>query len=135
MNVANCKSCGRLFNVLGREKICPSCQQLLEDKFQEVKEYLLKNPNASVEQTARENDVSTKQIKQWVKEERLILTSPTESGIVCENCGKPICTGRFCEACKANMANDLMNAIDRPKPKAAPQKSTHEKDRMRFLQN
>lgn len=133
MNVANCRSCGRLFNVLGREKICPSCQRLLEDKFQEVKEYLQKNPNTSVEQTARDNDVTTKQIKQWVREERLVLTSATEAGIVCESCGKPICTGRFCETCKATMANDLMNAISQPAHKEEHSKADRERDRMRFL--
>jgi hypothetical protein len=118
---------------LGREKICPSCQRLLEDKFQEVKEYLQKNPNTSVEQTARDNDVTTKQIKQWVREERLVLTSATEAGIVCESCGKPICTGRFCETCKATMANDLMNAISQPAHKEEHSKADRERDRMRFL--
>lgn len=67
----------------------------LEDKFHEVKEYLEEHPGASVEQTATDNDISTKQIRQWVREERLILSTATEAGIVCEKCGKPIRTGRF----------------------------------------
>lgn len=134
MNVANCRTCGRLFNVLGREKICQSCQQALEDKFQQVKRYLQDNPNASVEKTATDNEVSTKQIRQWVREERLILSSPTEAGIVCESCGIPICSGRFCDACKDKMANNLMSAMDRPKKTLIePQKPAHDKDRMRFL--
>ena len=40
MDVRNCKMCGRLFNVLNNERICPACQKKLEDKFHEVKEYL-----------------------------------------------------------------------------------------------
>jgi hypothetical protein len=124
-----------LFNVLGSERICPACQKALEEKFQEVKAYLRENPDSSVEKTATDNDVSTKQIKQWVREERLILSSATDAGITCESCGKPICSGRFCEACKANMANDLMGALDRPKKALQPQEKSHEKDRMRFLKN
>jgi hypothetical protein len=120
--------------VLGSERICPACQKALEDKFQEVKQYLRENPDSSVEKTAIDNDVSTKQIKQWVREERLILSSATDSGITCENCGKPICSGRFCESCKAKMADELMGAIDRPKA-AAPKKKEHERDKMRFLQS
>ena len=44
MNVTNCRSCGRLFNVLSNEKICPDCRKKLEDKFQQVKKYLEENP-------------------------------------------------------------------------------------------
>lgn len=133
MDVRNCRTCGKLFNVLNGERICPACQRALEDKFQEVKEYLRQNPNSTVEQTAKDNDLSVKQIKQWIREERLILSNAVESGIVCEKCGKPICTGRFCDICKANMKNDLMQVIDRPVVHQEVQKSGHTKDRMRFL--
>ena len=77
MDVRNCRTCGKLFNVLSGERICPACKQALEDKFQEVKEYLRQYPNSSVEQTATDNDVSVKQIKQWIREERLILSDAT----------------------------------------------------------
>ena len=132
MEVLNCKTCGRLFNVMGREKICPACQKLLEDKFQEVRQYLEEHPNASVEQTSLDNDVSVKQIKQWVREERLVLSSPSDAGITCEKCGVPICSGRVCDKCKASMANDLMHVYEKPKPQQI-KKQGKEKDRMRFL--
>ena len=135
MNVTNCRSCGKLFNVLGRERICPECRKALEDKFQQVKEYLTQNPNSSVEQTATDNEVSVKQIRQWIREERLVLSNATESGIVCENCGKPICTGRFCDSCRASMANELMSAMDRPKRKPVSPERDRERDRMHFLKN
>jgi hypothetical protein len=125
-----------LFNALGNEKMCPSCKKALEDKFQEVKSYLRENPGSSVEKTALECEVSTKQIKQWVREERLVLSSPTESGITCENCGKPICSGRYCETCKAALMGDLMGAIDKPKKKEEPKPTDHhDRDKMHFLQN
>lgn len=136
MEVRNCKNCGRLYNVMGREKLCPACMAKLEDKFQEVKKYLEENPNSSVEDVSRENDVSTKQIRQWVREERLMLSSGVVDGIVCENCGKPINTGRFCEKCKADLSNSLSNALDKPQFTVA---SSPERDRngdkMRFLRS
>lgn len=133
MNVINCRTCGRLFNVLGSERICPACQKALEDKFQEVKQYLDDNPHATVEQTATDTEVSVKQIKQWVREERLMLSSATVAGITCEKCGVPIRTGRFCEKCKANMANELENVYKKPEPPVRKNKIEHEKERMRFL--
>ena len=123
MEVRNCKMCGRLFNVLNNERICPACQKKLEDKFHEVKQYLEDHPGASVEQTATDNDISTKQIRQWVKEERLILSSATEAGIVCEKCGKE------------RMANEFQNAYQKPEPKMEDLRSTRDRDRMRYLKN
>lgn len=135
MNVMNCRSCGKLFNVLGHERICPECSRALEDKFQQVKAYLIEHPNSSVEQTSKDNEVSVKQIKHWIREERLTLSSPTESGIVCENCGRPICTGRFCESCRNSMANELQGAIGHPKRQKESSEMNRDGDRMRFLKN
>lgn len=134
MNVSNCKSCGRLFNVLVNEKICPACKQALEDDFQQVKKYLEENPNASVEEVSRENDVTVKQIKQWVREERLVFSEGSIEGVECENCGTMIRTGRFCEECKMKMKNNLMSALDKPKTPEI-KKTEKDRDRMRFLQN
>ena len=136
MEVRNCKSCGRLYTVLGRERICPACKALLEDKFQQVKRFLNENPNSSVEVVAKENDVSTKQIRQWVREERLILSSGIIDGITCETCGAPIRTGRYCERCKAELSQSFENALDRPRTiKPEVKKLERDGNRMRFLRN
>lgn len=133
MEVRNCKNCGRLFNVLGREVICSDCAKKLEDKFQEVKQFLDENPNSTVEVVSEATGVTGKQLRKWVKEERLIFTEGAMKGIVCEQCGKMIRTGRFCDDCKASISNDLRSAIYRPI--ASPRKNDREKDRMRFLKN
>ena len=135
MDVINCKNCGRLFNALDRSRLCPACMKALEDKFQEVKQYLRDNPNATVNQTAEDNDVTVKQIKRWIREERLVLSNTTGCDIRCEQCGAVIQTGRFCAKCKASMTNDLEHAIAKPKGTITQPKATHEKDRMRFLQS
>ena len=134
MEVRNCKGCGRLFNVINREVICPDCVRKLEDKFQEVKAYLEEYPNSSVDAVSSATGASVKQIRKWVKEERLILSEGAVGGIVCEQCGKPIRTGRFCDGCKANISNNLHSAFDKPKAPTS-KKSHRERDRMRFLQN
>ncbi len=135
MDVRNCRTCGKLFNYIGGQPICTNCQRKLEEKFQEVKEYLRENPNSSINQVAEENDVSVKQIKQWIREERLTVTNAGADGITCEQCGAPIHTGRFCEKCKAAMVNNLSGAISKPKMPEESKKSDHDnKNRMRFLQ-
>ncbi len=133
MEVTNCRDCGRLFNYMGGARLCPACQKKLEEKFQEVKAYLEENKNATVEQVSEELDVSVKQIRQWIREERLSLSTAGADGIVCEQCGTPICTGRFCEKCKAEMANTFAGAIAKPKEPGI-KKRERDGNRMRFLQ-
>ncbi len=135
MDVRNCKNCKRLFNYLGGEQICPACKEELENKFTKVRDYVWDNKNASMEQISEECEVSVKQIKQWVREERLVFTDDSGMGIECENCGALIKSGRFCDACKASMANNLSSVIKKPEKAPEPKKKSKDKDRMRFLDN
>lgn len=133
MEVRNCKGCGRLFNYMSGAPLCEVCRKELEEKFQEVKAYLEESPHATIAQVSEAMDVSTRQIKQWIREERLSLSTAGADGIVCEQCGAPICTGRFCDKCRVNMANTFAGALDKPK---MPEIKKRERDgnRMRFLQ-
>lgn len=131
MDVRNCRSCGRLFNYLSGPPICQACREKLEDKFQQVKEYLRENPNSSIQVVSDDNEVSVAQIRQWVREERLTFSDDSPIGLPCESCGKTIKTGRFCEECKAKMKNEL-NSL-KPRVIEARPKVFHDKDKMRFL--
>ncbi|MGN0342924.1 MAG: flagellar protein [Roseburia sp.] len=133
MDVRNCRSCGRLFNYLGGQPICQACKEKLEEKFQQVKEYLRENPNSSIQTVSEENDVSTKQIKQWVREERLTFSDDSPVGIDCECCGATIKTGRFCEKCKSEMKNDFRSVMQSNSKPLDPPKRTSERDKMRYL--
>jgi hypothetical protein len=45
-------------------------------------------------------------------------------------------SGKFCEKCKKNMANNLSNAIDKPKKATVaeqPKKATSSENKMRFI--
>ena len=132
MNLATCKSCGRLFNVIVNKKLCPACINQLEEKFQEVKKYLNEHPNAPVNQVSEECGVSVKQIKTWVREERLSFTVGSANGITCDGCGEMILTGRFCAHCRQKMQDNLMGAIDAPKTDLQ-RKRDRDRERMRFL--
>ena len=133
MNVRNCKRCRKLFNYIAGQPICPACKEELEKLFQEVKKYIQDHRNCSVAEVATECDVEESQIRQWVREERLEFGEGS-IGLVCETCGSPITTGRFCDKCKASMVNQLSAAGRRPEaPKPVEKASRDTSNRMRFL--
>lgn len=133
MEVRNCPRCGRIFNVVGNARICDSCKKENEKKFQEVRAYVEEHKNVPVEKVAKENEVSMKQIRQWIKEERLVLSDPMLSGVTCEKCGKPICTGKFCDRCRNSIAGKLMNAFNRPNKEEPEVKKSGHDQKMRYL--
>lgn len=134
MNVRNCRKCKRLFNYVMGPYLCPQCRQELEDKFQVVKKYVQEHVHADVKVVSEECDVDPMQIRQWVKEERLVFSEESAIGIACERCGTTIRSGRFCEKCKAEMTNGFKSAIASPQPKQPVKKEdTRTNPKMRYL--
>lgn len=136
LNIVNCKKCGRIFQQTSSRRICPDCERELEDKFTEVRSYIRDHPNVSIMEVSREMEVSVEQLKQWVREERLIFTSAEGSGIECVMCGIPITTGKYCNRCKEEMAHNLGNAYEKPKVTLTQQQpQTSSKGKMRFVRD
>ena len=134
MNVRNCRKCGRLFNYVSGPPICMQCREALEAKFQEVRKYIQEHAHASIPEVSEACDVSTNQIQQWLRDERLELCEGSGITLQCEECGASIVTGRYCEKCKANMANRLSDSIRKPEaPKPQPKKDSRDNPKMRFL--
>ena len=136
MGVSNCARCGKIFNYVTGQRICESCRKELEKDFQKVKDYIRNNPNKGIREVADECEVSEKQIKNWVREERLEFSKG--AGVLnCETCGAPISTGRFCEKCKAQMTGNLNASIksELDAKKKAAMHTDHAKDGMRFIKN
>lgn len=133
MDVRNCKKCGRMFNYVMGPIICQRCKEGLEEKFQEVKKYVSEHPGCGINEVSEECDVSTQQIKQWLREERLEFSSDSQVLISCENCGGPIRSGRFCDKCKMNMTHDLKSAYKKPAAALQKPKDTKDNPKMRFL--
>lgn len=131
MELMNCRSCKKIFNYITGEKICPACRDLLEEKYQEVKKYINENPGTPANKVAEDCDISLKQIKKWVREERLTFADDSLIGLDCERCGKIIHSGRFCKECAGGLA-DAMNDAYRVRQVAARRKTGAGK--MRFLE-
>jgi predicted amidophosphoribosyltransferase len=132
MDVRNCKSCGRLFNYLGGRQFCPECMKKLDDKFEIVKAYIYDNPGSNIDIVAKDNDVSTQQIRQWVREEKLQFSDASLVGLSCEKCGVMIKTGRFCPKCKDELAKTIGGLYHATEPDVKKNFSDG-KNRMRFL--
>lgn len=131
MDVRNCRGCGKLFNYIGGEQLCPTCLKDLDVKFETVKQYIYDNPSASIQQISEENEVSIAQLKRWIREERLSFSEKSMIGLNCENCGTMIRTGRFCQACKDKLANTL-GSVYRTEPEIR-SKDPRANPKMRFL--
>ncbi|MCI9021219.1 MAG: flagellar protein [Eubacterium sp.] len=132
MDVRTCKSCKRLFNYLSGPVICPSCVEKLEEKFKEVKDFIRENPHSSLKEVSEAKEVSVKQLKNWVREERLRFADDSPVGIECMNCGAMIKYGKYCEACKGKMINNLSHAVEE-EPVRRPEPKKSDGNRMRFL--
>lgn len=132
MDVRTCKSCKRIFNYLSGPVICSACADKLEEKFKEVKDYIREHPGAPLQKVSDDNEVSVKQLKNWVREERLKFDDDSPVGIECMNCGAMIKYGKYCETCKGKMINTLSHAVhEEPKKVEVSRKS--DGNRMRFL--
>mgnify|MGYP003593124126 FL=1 len=133
MNLRNCSRCGKMFNYIAGPIMCENCKKELEEDFQKVKKYITDNPTASLKQITDDNNVKTSQIREWIREERLMFAKESPIQLTCENCGAPIQTGRYCAKCKGTMANGLNNAFAKPKPELKKTLPKDEKGGMRFL--
>ncbi|WP_026509558.1 MULTISPECIES: flagellar protein [unclassified Butyrivibrio] len=139
-NVRNCSRCGKMFNYIAGDVLCENCKKSIEEKFQQVKKYIQDNPGSGLKQISDECEVSTKQLKKWILEERLMFTEQSPIQITCENCGERIQTGRLCAKCKATVTNALSDTVKKRQEalaaeiakKQAAQKSD-QKSGMKFL--
>lgn len=89
---------------------------------------------ADIMEVAEACEVEVSQIKQWIREDRLEFTEDSPVKLPCENCGQMIRSGKYCEKCKRDMANNLSSAIEKPKKVIEqPKKSQPTGNKMRFL--
>ena len=134
MEVVACSRCRRLFNYISGPKTCPNCLEAMEEEFQKVKKYIQENKGSTIGQVAEECEVSEKQIREWVRQERLEFAEGSNIGVNWEKCGHMIRSGRFCDKCKAAMTNSLNEVLESGKPKVEPKKKDpKDSPKMRFL--
>ena len=131
MEVKTCKMCKRLFNYLTGMPICPGCKAKLDEKFVEVKEYVREHPHDGITEVAEATEVSSAQIRRWIREERLSFSEESGVGLDCESCGKVIKSGRLCEECKSKLLGSVNDMYRQDNSIVA--KKHREAARMRFL--
>ena len=131
MDVRNCKNCNKLFNYIGTP-ICPECTKAMEDKFDDVKQYIYDHPKCGMQEVSDEMEVSTAQIRKWLKEERLAFSEDSEIALSCEKCNKKIFTVTTCKKCKEEMTNQFSSLYRREEPKKQVERKKTE-NKMRFL--
>jgi hypothetical protein len=88
-----------MFERIGLENVCPECAPKDEEDFRRIKEYLTEHPGASSNDVMRHTGVSLRQIKRYLKEERLEIVGDNKGFLRCELCGRPLNSGRFCNNC------------------------------------
>jgi len=113
--------------------VCPACREKMEEKFQEVKDYIREHKGVSINQVAAECDVDANQIRQWLREDRLEVTPDSAIMLACEACGAPIRSGRFCEKCTGNMTKTFKDVLRTNQPEPKHLKDNGEGPKMRFL--
>ncbi|MBQ9359911.1 MAG: hypothetical protein IJT96_02610 [Lachnospiraceae bacterium] len=101
MSVYTCKKCGKKFETKGfTDGFCEECAADYQDKYHQVREYLWKHPGSNASAVAKACDCSVRQVMQWVKEDRFMLSDDSRVSLYCEICGTKIFSGRYCAACQ-----------------------------------
>ena len=122
MQAINCPRCGRLFNKIV-SPVCQSCEKLEEEQFQELRHFLEENPLATITECSDATSVPTKRILRYIREGRLVVPEGMVEEIRCNQCGKQIDEGTFCDACAVKMAKELAASIGMPDPTHKPKKT------------
>jgi len=103
----NCIRCGKVF-AYTYNPVCNKCLEKEEEEFKLVKEYIYENPGSTAYEVSEATGVSVEKIMKFLREERLELSSENANLLLeCESCGRPIKSGRYCEECKNQIANEM----------------------------
>ncbi len=114
-----CDLCGGLMIYKGiGEYACDRCGHIMYDDYGTVRNYLEINPGATTGMVAKATGVEEKAIKNMLREEKLEIREDSRTFLSCEGCGKPITSGRYCEAC----SKIAVAAAKRKKDKEAQEK-------------
>ncbi len=124
MEVKACKNCRRLFQYVYGPELCPDCSKLITDKntaaisnekrsllkpllleeeqkLDQIKQYILVNPRATVSRIAEVHEVSASKIFEWIREDRLEFSDASQDAwFTCAKCGIKIRSGVYCINCK-----------------------------------
>lgn len=94
--------------------------------FEKVEKFLRRNSGASVQEISEATGVPEEKIIYFFKEGRLIARTPLRQ-LVCERCGKPIASGRFCKNCREALGS-VVRSLDSSPPVRRLEKESRQSD-------
>ena len=127
MDARQCKRCKKLFQYAG-SPLCRNCVREMDQKFNEVRDFIYDNPGASIEEVCEVTGVETTDIQRWLADGRLMLAKGSPINLTCEKCGVPILTGKQCEQCLGKLRSSLQDAANTLRPPEAKQPLDYNKD-------
>ncbi len=134
MELMTCQKCKRLFFYIRGEYLCKECKEKEDVMFERTNQYIAEHERVRMQQVSEECDIPVKQIKKWIKEERIHTVDEQEVYSVCEGCGKPIPSGQFCTLCKSQYMKDIKSALEADKRNSISRKPVKGSGvQMRFL--
>jgi transposase-like protein len=72
-----------------------------EEKFEQVRDFVMTNPRATIAQIAEKNEIKPSKLFEWVRDERLEFSENSKHAwFECQKCGVKINSGRLCNRCK-----------------------------------
>lgn len=108
-NVKQCRKCGKLF-VSDGSPLCVDCMRQMDECFNIIKDYVYDHPQANVAEISEGTGIDSAIVLDFLKQGRLSVSS-SDDLLKCENCGKPIVSGRYCEACLQQFENALKGTV------------------------
>lgn len=130
----NCRRCGRVFNYIAGEVLCSECKKNDEKDFRRVKEFLYKNPGASITEISNELNISPRRINNYLREGRLeILDDGGNIILECMRCGRSIKSGRYCEECERALKKELTRTAGNMEKTLEQKETASRQARMRYL--
>ena len=127
-----CEECGKELIRQGLHKmVCPRCGKEYRDDFQKIKDYLDENKGATIIEIERTLNIDRSVIRECLREGSLETTTKGLNLLSCDNCGRGINTGKYCQSCASARGTDIYgSAIN--KVSSIYSKQTVESGRMRF---
>jgi predicted amidophosphoribosyltransferase len=95
--------CKKLYTS-GTLNLCTACAKELDECVRTIGAYLDEHPRANIKTISEETEVSERDIQYLLRTERLQLVN---TGLVCDKCGTPINSGRYCNKCRADMEKEF----------------------------
>ncbi|NJD04688.1 MAG: flagellar protein [Ruminiclostridium sp.] len=103
---ANCSVCGKLFETGNCRSVCHECIKQDMSDFDRIRDFLYNHPRAKVFEVSNNLDIPVPVIKRYLREGRLEIIEKNNRFLLCEKCGKPICSGTQCDDCHNQSPHD-----------------------------